>query len=72
MGSVRRPEGRALIDRSVTSGTRSAPLHAVLAALPLSPHPDGELLARFIADGNQEAFAELVRRLGPSAVRGSV
>jgi hypothetical protein len=55
-----------LIDRPATPGTRPAPLHAILAALPVSPRSDGELLARFVAAADQEAFAELVGRLGPA------
>jgi len=39
---------------------------ATLAAVSLRERTDGELLARFVAHRDEDAFAELVRRLGPT------
>jgi RNA polymerase sigma-70 factor (ECF subfamily) len=38
---------------------------AVLAGLGGPAHSDGDLLRRYVAERDEEAFAELVRRLGP-------
>jgi len=41
-------------------------VHGALAGARLSEWTDGELLARFVSANDHEAFAELVRRLGPA------
>jgi len=40
-------------------------VRATLTSVRLSEISDGELLARFVAHRDEEAFVELVRRLGP-------
>ncbi|AWM40967.1 ECF RNA polymerase sigma factor SigE [Gemmata obscuriglobus] len=50
--------------RSGRGGVLDPIVRAALAAVRLGELSDGELLARFVATRDEEAFAELVRRLG--------
>ncbi|MDY3552077.1 sigma-70 family RNA polymerase sigma factor [Gemmata sp. JC717] len=52
--------------RSGRGGMLDPVVRAALVAARLGELSDGELLARFVATRDEEAFAELVRRLGPT------
>ena len=55
-----------MVNRCPPVGTLVRRLRSVLTAVRDNPLSDGDLLARFVAGRDEEAFAELVRRLGPA------
>jgi RNA polymerase sigma factor (sigma-70 family) len=52
----------------MATANRLIPLR-LLHALGPRPQPDGELLGRYLAAGDEDAFAEIVRRNGPLVLR---
>ncbi len=62
------PRDPFVVRKPDSPGTLPALVRATLSSVRLAELSDGELLVRFVATRDNEPFAELVRRLGPTVL----